>query len=202
VATNTTVERILDGTLSALARRGHRKLSMSDICEHAGISRGTLYRYFNSKEDVLGALGKHVEEGVQDRLSAAIAEQPAPEHRLGVVLQVVIESQRLQPETARLLEVEPGFVLDYMRNVFPQFTKHIADALAPAAQHIPAVRDKVLTTRQLAELTLRIGLSSFFVPAPDVKDLPKRLERLAGIEVPKAKPEKRRSGPARVRKAG
>ena len=49
-ANNETVNRILDGALRALARRGLRKLSMSDICEEAGISRGTLYRYFKSKD--------------------------------------------------------------------------------------------------------------------------------------------------------
>lgn len=48
-ASSDTHTRILDGALSALARRGVRKLSMSDVGAEAGISRGTLYRYFRDK---------------------------------------------------------------------------------------------------------------------------------------------------------
>jgi len=204
VATNPTVERILDGALSALARRGHHKLSMSDICECAGVSRGTLYRYFGSKEEVLGALGQHIRDGVRDRLATAIAEEPRPELRLRTVVSVVVETQWSYPESNRVLEIEPGFALDFIRGVFPEFVKIVADALKPAADHIPALRDKTLTPRQLAELALRIGASAVFIPAPDAKDLPRRLERLAGIDVPEAQKTKRprRSTATRARKAG
>lgn len=204
MATNATVERILDGTIRALARRGHRKLSMSDICECAGVSRGTLYRYFSSKEEVLGALSQHVREGVRDRLAAAIAEEPRPEHRLRTVVSVVIETQWSNPESTRILEVEPGFALDFVRGVFPEFVEIVADALKPAADHIPALRDKALTPRQLAELALRVGASAVFIPASDAKDLPRRLERLAGIDVPETHQAKRprRSATTQARKAG
>lgn len=199
MARNTTVERILDGALNALARHGERKLSMSDICEHAGVSRGTLYRYFKSKEEVLEAVGHHVEQGVRDRLDAAIARQPAPEHRLRIVLEVVVESLWLQPAAAQVLEVEPAFALRYMRETFPQFVKIIAAALRPAVQHIPAVRDKTVTTRQLAELTLRLGASTYLMPAADVRDLPRRLEQLVCVDVGSAKQPR---SPARTRTAG
>jgi AcrR family transcriptional regulator len=38
-----TVSGILDGALSALARKAVRKLSMVDVCYEAGIARGTLF---------------------------------------------------------------------------------------------------------------------------------------------------------------
>jgi AcrR family transcriptional regulator len=202
VARNTTVERILDGALHALAQHGERKLSMSDICEHAGVSRGTLYRYFKSQEEVLEAVGHHVEQGVRDRLDAAIAKQPAPEHRLRIVLEVVVESLWLQPAAAQVLEVAPAVALRYVRETFPQFVKIIAAALRPAAQHIPAVRDKTVTTRQLAELTLRVGASTYLVPAADVRDLPRRLEQLIRVDAGESSAAKQPRSPARTRKAG
>src|SRR5260221_73441 len=46
----TSEDRILEGTLAAISRYGVHKLSMVDVAAEAGISRGTLYRYFETKE--------------------------------------------------------------------------------------------------------------------------------------------------------
>ena len=51
------VQKILAGTMKALSRQGASKLSVSDICEASHIARGTFYRYFDSKDEVLAALG-------------------------------------------------------------------------------------------------------------------------------------------------
>ena len=58
------VQKILDGTMKALSRQGTHKLSVSDICEASEVARGTFYRYFNTKEEVLALLARHFEEGV------------------------------------------------------------------------------------------------------------------------------------------
>jgi DNA-binding phage protein len=58
VALSPSVIRILSGALDAIASRGARRLSMSDIIEASGVSRGTLYRYFSNKEEVLSAVAE------------------------------------------------------------------------------------------------------------------------------------------------
>ena len=60
------MQKILVGTMSALSRQGTHKLSVSDICEASHVARGTFYRYFDSKEQVLAHLGRHLERGVAD----------------------------------------------------------------------------------------------------------------------------------------
>ena len=50
-----TEERILTAGLALIGRRGVRRLGMREIAETAGVSRGTLYRYFPSKDHVLAA---------------------------------------------------------------------------------------------------------------------------------------------------
>ena len=52
------IQKIMDGTLRAINSIGARRLSMSDISESSGVSRGTLYRYFASKEEVLAAFSE------------------------------------------------------------------------------------------------------------------------------------------------
>ena len=52
------VIRILSGALDAIAARGVKRLSMSDIIDASGVSRGTLYRYFSNKDQVLSAVAE------------------------------------------------------------------------------------------------------------------------------------------------
>jgi AcrR family transcriptional regulator len=51
-----TRERILDGAVQAVALHGLSKLGMSDVSRSAGVARGTVYRYFASRDELLNAL--------------------------------------------------------------------------------------------------------------------------------------------------
>lgn len=50
--TDPRVESILKAGVKNFARYGYRKSSIDDICAHAGISKPTFYKYFNSKEEL------------------------------------------------------------------------------------------------------------------------------------------------------
>src|SRR3546814_16174415 len=47
------VLKLLDGALRALSEMEARRLSMRDISDASGVSRGTPYRYFSSRAEVL-----------------------------------------------------------------------------------------------------------------------------------------------------
>ena len=47
---------ILDGALKEFRDRGFSAARIEDIAKHAGLSKGTVYLYFSSKEDMLKAL--------------------------------------------------------------------------------------------------------------------------------------------------
>jgi AcrR family transcriptional regulator len=174
-ARNDTVARILDGAVRALARRGLRKLSMSDICDEAAISRGTLYRYFKSKEDVLEAIGEHITQGFRSDMEEAIVKRPELDQRVRVVLQVILDQARSKPESVEIIEVEPGFALQFFRRRMPQHIEIVRAALEPAVAHLPVIREGVVTQSQLAEIFLRLAESGFLVPGPGVDKLAKRV---------------------------
>lgn len=173
-----TAEQILDGALTALARHGRRKLSMSDVVHHAGVARGTLYRYFANKDALLAAIGDYVKQRAQANLSDAIGERPEPEHRFRVVLDVMTQYRFLQPEAAQVLTHEPEFALNFLRDVFDEWLDFITEALEPAAPHMPAVRDGSVSIRQLAELALRMGTSIYLMPSPQAQEFPVWMDAL------------------------
>src|SRR4051812_20026284 len=51
-------QRILTAAMTCFARSGFHKASMQDICAEAGMSAGNLYRYFRSKEAIIGAIAE------------------------------------------------------------------------------------------------------------------------------------------------
>ena len=70
-------QAILDAALTEFAARGFADASLNRIIESAGISKGSMYYYFDGKEDLYA----HV---IRDRLEAVIERDgpfPVPEER-------------------------------------------------------------------------------------------------------------------------
>jgi AcrR family transcriptional regulator len=191
----TTEARIFSGTLHALARQGPKKLTMSDIATEAGVSAGTLYRYFRNKEDILAALGDHYMMRLRAALLQAIADEPEPADRLRVVIDVMLRYWQDNPATVQLGQMEPGFVLAYIKSVAPRLSGAIHDALAPVLADSAAVRLGVATVDEVVDLVVRIAFSNYFMPVrdySDLRDLCVALGTAAGLE-----PKKTRGGTGR-----
>ena len=49
-------QQIIDASAACFARGGFHRTTMQDICAEAGLSPGAVYRYFQSKEDIILAM--------------------------------------------------------------------------------------------------------------------------------------------------
>ncbi len=49
-------QQIIDASAACFARGGFHRTTMQDICGEAGLSPGALYRYFDSKEEIILAM--------------------------------------------------------------------------------------------------------------------------------------------------
>ena len=56
-------EQIMKAALELFAQEGYTNCSISRLASHAGISKGLMYNYFESKEALLIAI---IEEGMSD----------------------------------------------------------------------------------------------------------------------------------------
>jgi AcrR family transcriptional regulator len=169
------VERILEGALRAVARRGLQKVSMSDIGDTAAVSRGTLYRYFASRDDVLAALPDYMLRQFERRLEAAVAEHPDPEDRLRIVMEVIVDYADTAPEALRLIQAEPELGLKFLERNLPETVRVVADALEPVIKDAAVVHARIITGPELAEIMLRIGMSGFLVRGTRTRQLPRRV---------------------------
>lgn len=73
-----TYQNLLDAAKHVFSRRGYRRMTMENVLAQANVSRPTLYKYFSSKAELVGAAlddeGKHL----RNRLAEAMADPDRP----------------------------------------------------------------------------------------------------------------------------
>jgi AcrR family transcriptional regulator len=165
-----TEERILTAALGLIGRRGVRRLAMQEISEAAGVSRGTLYRYFPSKEDVLAAAADLDEQRFRVGLDEALATSRGPQERIAAFMSYAFAF--IRSHSARsLFESEPGFVLSYLLDHLPSLRAELLVRLGEDLGAVPAVAAGDLDREQLADLIVRLFASSWIIPEADEASL-------------------------------
>lgn len=170
------------GTMKALSRQGAQKLSVSDICAASGVARGTFYRYFTSKEEVLATLGSHLEDGATEAFATAIEANPDPALRVKVVLDTIVAYRAAGGDFARMLEVAPEFTLEFIRDTFPKLVATVTDALGPVIDESPLVASGALTKHQLGDLFVRSVMSMLLLPGSRSEHVPAMVEALFNVD--------------------
>ncbi len=158
------VLKILDGALRAIGDMGARRLSMSDISEASGVSRGTLYRYFSSKEEVLAAVSEFVCVSFEDGIRAVGQGIDDPIERFRTVMRFFAQfTTERSPE--RIFEIEPAFHLDFFRSHFNRHKAAVRDALNPVIDHFDLLTQSPIDRDGFVETLVRLQLSTLIVPA-------------------------------------
>jgi AcrR family transcriptional regulator len=179
-----TWKRIVDGALVALARRGQHRFSMTDVCAESGVSRGTLYRYFASKEELLAAIEERLETSLRERLTAAIADQPEPRERIRVVAAAVAQHREEFPALGMLTRTEPGLVLTRLGEKFDDLAALLQECLHPVLAQAAQVRRGQVTEEQIARVVVHCGISFAALPVSTsvmAEELAATLEGLLGL---------------------
>lgn len=180
-----TEERILEGALRALGRHGSRKLTMIDVSESADVSRGTLYRYFPGKSELLDALARYEQHRFEVGLAAAFTSTAQGLAGVQAMVDYAFAYLRDHPALERLLESEPGFVLDYMRRHLPALRRAALRRIGPELEMSSPVVLGIATTEQLVDLLIRVLVSNFVLhssePAVDRETLNAMVRLITGV---------------------
>src|SRR5258708_33267641 len=95
-----TSARILDVALDLFRRRGFEQTTMRGIAAKAGVSLGSAYYYFESKEDLVMAFYEQAIEAMAPRMEAALASTTSFEERIAAIMAVKL--QYFQPNPTLL----------------------------------------------------------------------------------------------------
>jgi AcrR family transcriptional regulator len=173
-----TVDVIVDGAIRALARHGASRLSMTDICREAEVSRGTLYRYFSNREEVLEAVNQKLVQAARTILDDAVAASPALDVRVRVVLKAMIGFPNTFPHMRSIFEYEPRTALTFLAREMAGVIDTLDAYLRPALEISLPVTQGAVTVEDVLEIFYRIITSSFLLPTAGSDTMDERLASL------------------------
>ena len=157
------VNRILDATMEAISRQGINSLSMTDVCRIAGVARGTLYRYFPSKEVLLENLGQRTRQQTSKGILNAAASAANGKEALIGIISFLREFGEVS-KASSTLELEPLFFMNFLRRHLEYYTNIVTEALELFYDEMEQdIGDKV-DRLMCSEVILRLQISYVFMP--------------------------------------
>lgn len=99
-------ERILAAVARATSTHGYAGMSVSDVVEHAGVSRRTFYELFDNKEDAFIAAYEEAAQRLLSRVRGASERQTTFPARISAALRELLELLAASPDFARMCIVE------------------------------------------------------------------------------------------------
>jgi len=100
-----TVDALVEATARILVKEGFDKASTNRIAEVAGVSVGSLYQYFPSKEALVAAVIERHQQKIMETVHGELAEvlaQPV-EKAVRKLVAVAVKSHRVDPKLHRVL---------------------------------------------------------------------------------------------------
>src|SRR5437763_5776635 len=85
-------ERILRAAVDVFARSGYFNAKVSEIAKAAGVADGTIYLYFDGKEDVLVTIFREQTRSYLQSLERQLADVSRPEERIRIAIRHHLET--------------------------------------------------------------------------------------------------------------
>ncbi len=142
------VERILDAAAQVLSTSGYAQMSTNRIADAAGVSVGSLYRYFSDKEEVFEELRARATDDIMAELTETVARSAGEPPDVGVRAVVAGLVAALQRHAAVVRALVNEVPLGTQSNVLPDIERSLAQFTRMyAAQHAPRMARAELDAR-------------------------------------------------------
>jgi AcrR family transcriptional regulator len=169
--------RILDSAFRAVATFGLSRLTVDDVARLAGVSRQTVYRYFDTKDDLVVALVAREEETFLDGVREAHARHAELEEATREAVLFCLRTAREHPLLGRLLASEPQVLLPYLTTRGAGVLTRARDVLEELASARTRVRPELV--HRTADVAVRAIISYALTPSDDdPEDIARELARI------------------------
>ncbi len=109
-----TTHSILSAAMKLFAKRGFRAVTLEDVVQRTGLTRGALYHHFKNKEQLFVAVVESVERDLADRIVGAALTVDEPWKRLEAGFTAFLDAC-LEPAVQRILLLDAPAVLGVER---------------------------------------------------------------------------------------
>jgi len=131
-------QEIVMAAFQAFTENGYDKTSMDEIVRMSGLSKGTLYWYFKSKQELYAAVLSMVMEGYGTAFDQTL-EQTVEQNAADRLRAVVIQTQREVVDNPQFMALITDFFtqawqLEFIQGAFTQFYQSFMTSLAEIIQ--------------------------------------------------------------------
>jgi len=158
----TAKEKLIEAALALLAEKDYMATSVDEVCERAGVSKGSFYHFFETKEDLgLAALSCYFSSAMAEVSEEPFMKLEDPVQRAFAYLDYMAEKADSLQRTGCLFgnfavgvaRTSPR-MQERVSRIFDEFAEAVATVLAPFASEGGA--EGLPTAKELAELYLSI----------------------------------------------
>ncbi|MGH2676389.1 MAG: TetR/AcrR family transcriptional regulator [Actinomycetota bacterium] len=160
-----TSSRILDAAFEAVATFGLSRLTVDDVARLAGLSRQTVYRYFDSRDALVVALVAREEEAFLEGVREAHARHPDLEEAMREAVLFCLRTAREHPLLDRLLASEPEVLLPYLTTRAGPVVARAREVIEELAAERTGVRSGLV--HRTADVAVRAIVSYALTPSED-----------------------------------
>ncbi len=97
---------ILEAAVKSFARTGYHRTRISDIASEAGVADGTVYIYFENKEDILISLFQTMMKDFVDGLYSELESCREADDKLKTVIRYHLTTLANKPDQAKVTQIE------------------------------------------------------------------------------------------------
>ena len=165
VRASETRDRIVDAAFGAVERFGLSRFTMDDVARLAGVSRQSVYRYFDSKDALIIALVAREEEAFLDGVREAHGRHEDLEDALREGILFCLRTAREHPLLDRLLQSEPDGLLPFLTTRGGPVIAKARSVIEALAGERADVDPKMI--HRAADLAVRAIVSYTLTPSDD-----------------------------------
>jgi len=124
--------QIIEAAMNVFSRLGINKARMDDIADESGLSKGALYWYFKSKDEIIAAILGSIVDRELDALKIFIEQEGSAAARLNHIIELVQQDMKRMKRWLPLLYEFYALALRSIRtrNVFTEYFRNYTFVLA------------------------------------------------------------------------
>lgn len=157
-----TIDTIFAATEKVVLESGAERISILEVCEIAGVSRGTFYRYFASQDELLEAFTRHKRDNFHKVLAEKLLFCTDPDERFSMLINY-LEDYLYSGVPQRMLLVAPDFAMRFFKRIFHDAVVRFQDMLFPVFSAWEQSLDVKLDRELICDLLIRYVLSEILV---------------------------------------
>jgi len=104
--TNDKRDRIMNAAIASFAQHGYHQATIADVAREAGVAAGTIYLYFNNKDDLLVSIFEEKVQGFIQEFHRRLSQEENAEIKLRKLVHLHLFEMQNHPDLAAVFQLE------------------------------------------------------------------------------------------------